>query len=78
MFSCRYSSKRRKLPWCNKFCVILNFVRLVLVRNSAISSSDSPERHFFYSLVNKQLDSLVTEVPPPPPRAGTRLLPKGH
>ena len=78
MFSCRYSSKRIKLPLCNKFCVILNFFRLVLVRNSAISSLDSREHHFFGSLVNKQLDSLGTEVPPSPPRAGTRLLPKGH
>ena len=46
----------------NMFCVILNFFRSVLVRNSAISSSDSRERHFFSSLVNKQLGTLGTIV----------------
>ena len=32
------------------FCLYLHFFRSVLVRYSAISSSDSRERHFFSSL----------------------------
>ena len=36
------------------FCSYLHFFRSVLVRYSAISSSDSRERHFFSSLLLKQ------------------------
>ena len=39
------------------FCLLLHFVRSVLVRNSVISSSDSRERHHFFKFtpVKKQL-----------------------
>ena len=39
--------KSRKHLFSNMFCVFLHFLRSGLFRNSAISSSDSRERHFF-------------------------------
>ena len=44
--------KSRKHLLSNMFCVFLHFLRSGLFRNSAISSSDSRERHFFTFTIN--------------------------
>ena len=62
LFSCRNSSKGRQHPSSNMHCVTLVYSPFfffvhssVKVKKSAISSSDSSERHVFHSLMNKQL-----------------------
>ena len=43
----------KKRPSSNMFCAFLLFFHSVLVKNLAISSSDSRERHFFvHSRIN--------------------------
>lgn len=55
VFSCIYSSKSRYHPSRKMFCVFLHFFHSGQVRNSAISSLNSRERHFFSSLCRSSL-----------------------